>query len=147
MQNAQVKNIMSPSCQWVAPEATIQDAAKMMKDHDIGFLPVGKDDKLIGTITDRDIVLKCVLAGSSPSTAMVKDCMNSKLYYCFDDQSVDEVCESMAEMKVSRFPVVNRAKKLVGVVSYADLSAKASPTVFVDCEQKLKSIPEAKKAA
>jgi len=142
-----IKDIMSPKFQFVSPSATVQDAAQMMKKNDIGFLPVAENDKMIGTITDRDIAINAVAAGKNPASTNVKDCMNSKLYYCYDDQTADEICKNMAEMQVSRFPVVNRAKRLVGVVSYADLSAVASPAVYTHAQQKLKSVPPAQKAA
>ncbi len=142
-----IKDVMSQNFQWIAPTASVQDAAQMMKSKDIGFLPVGENDKMIGTLTDRDITLKAVAAGKDAASTKVKDCMNAKLYYCYDDQSVDDVCKNMAEMQVSRFPVVNRSKRLVGVVSYADLSAAATPAVYTAAQQALKSVPEAKKAA
>lgn len=142
-----IKDVMSPTFQWIAPNASVQDAARMMKSKDIGFLPVVESDKMIGTITDRDITINAVAAGKDTSSAKVKECMNAKLYYCYDDQTADEICENMAEMQVSRFPVVNRDKRLVGVVSYADLSAAASPEVYTSAQQQLKSVPDAKKAA
>jgi CBS domain-containing protein len=142
-----IKDVMSPTFQWIAPDASVQDAAKMMKSKDIGFLPVAENDKMIGTITDRDIAIKAVAAGKDAASTNVKDCMNTKLYYCYDDQTADEICKNMAEMQVSRFPVVNRSKRLVGVVSYADLSAAASPAIYTSAQQQLKSVPAAKKAA
>jgi CBS domain-containing protein len=108
---------------------------------------VGENDKLVGTITDRDIAMKIVASDKDASSTSVRDCMNKKMYYCYDDQSVDEVCKNMAEMQVSRMPVVNRAKRLVGVVSYADLSAAATPSVFTTAQQVLKSVAAGKKAA
>lgn len=147
MPNRHIKDVMTSSCQWISPEASIQDAAKIMKDQDIGFLPVGENDKLIGTITDRDIAIKTAAAGQSPAAAKVRDIMTAKLYYCYDDQGVDDICQNMARMGVTRFPVVNRAKRLVGVVSYADLSASASPAVYIESEKQLKSISAPKKAA
>ncbi len=78
--NAHIKEVMTASCQWIAPTATIAEAAKKMKQDDIGFLPVGENDKLIGTITDRDIAIKCVAAGQDPATTKVSACMNKKLF-------------------------------------------------------------------
>ncbi|HAJ89668.1 MAG TPA: CBS domain-containing protein [Rhodospirillaceae bacterium] len=138
---------MSPKFQWIAPDASIQEAAQMMKAKDIGFLPVAENDKMIGTITDRDIAINAVAMGKDASSCTVRDCMNQKLYYCYEDQTADEICKNMAEMQVSRFPVVNHAKRLVGIVSYADLSACASPAVYTSAQQELKSVPPAQKAA
>lgn len=142
-----IKDIMTPKFQWVAPDATVQEAAQMMKAKDIGFLPVANGDKMIGTITDRDIAINAVAMGKDITSCKVRDCMNEKLYYCYDDQTADDICKNMAEVQVCRFPVVNRSKRLVGVVSYADLSAAASPSVYTSAQQELKSVPPAKKAA
>lgn len=121
----QIKNIMTKECNWIAPDATLADAAKIMKEKDIGFLAVGENDKLIGTITDRDMAIRAVAGNKAPSTP-VKDVMTQKVMYCYDDQSIDEICDNMSEIKVRRLPVVNREKRLVGTVSLGDLSqAKA----------------------
>jgi len=121
----QIKDVMTQNCDWIAPETTLAEAAQMMKDKDVGFLPVGENDKLIGTVTDRDIVLRAV-AQNAPASENVKAVMTPKLMYCFDDQPVDEICKNMAEIKVRRLPVVNRDKRLVGVVSLGDLAQQAS---------------------
>lgn len=119
----QVKDVMSKSFNWVPPEATLAEAAQIMKDQDIGFLPVGEEDRLIGTLTDRDITIRAV-ADNLDASSSVKDVMTSKVMYCYDDQSVDEICSNMADVKVRRLPVVNRNKRLVGTVSLGDLSQK-----------------------
>lgn len=135
-----VKYVMSPSFHWVPPEATVQHAAFTMHAKDIGFLPVIEDNQIIGTLTDRDIAINIVGLGKDSAKSTVRDCMSPKVYYCYDDQTVNEVCKNMSEMKVSRFPVVNREKRLVGIVSYADLSSSASPRIFVKGQQELKSV-------
>ncbi|PCI57288.1 MAG: inosine-5-monophosphate dehydrogenase [Alphaproteobacteria bacterium] len=116
-----IKDVMSTEYQWIAPEATICEAARLMKDQDIGFLPIGENDRLIGTVTDRDITLRAVADNLNTST-QVRDIMTPQLMYCYDDQSVDEICQNMAEIKVRRLPVVNRDKRLVGTVSLGDLA-------------------------
>lgn len=117
----QIKDVMTQNCDWIAPETTLAEAAQTMKNKDVGFLPVGENDKLIGTVTDRDIVLRAVAQNAGADTA-VKTVMTPKLMYCYDDQGVDEICKNMAEIKVRRLPVVNRDKRLVGVVSLGDVS-------------------------
>ena len=117
----QIKDVMSNSCDWVAPESTLADAAQTMKAKDVGFLPVGENDRLIGVITDRDITLRAV-AGNMDATTQIRDVMTPKVFYCFDDQAVDEICTNMSDVKVRRLPVVNRDKRLVGTVSLGDLS-------------------------
>ena len=119
-----IQDIMTLECKWISPDTTIAEAARIMRDKDFGFLPVGDPDKqkLIGTVTDRDITIRCIAQGADPQTQTVKEIMTDSLFYCFDDQKVEEVCDNMREVRVRRFPVVNRAKRLVGVVSFGDIS-------------------------
>lgn len=116
----QIKDVMSQKCEWIAPDASLEQAAQAMKQQDIGFLPVGENDKLIGAVTDRDIVTRAVADGNA--SAQVRDIMTPQIKYCFEDQAVDEICQNMSEIKVRRLPVVNRDKRLVGVVSLGNLS-------------------------
>lgn len=116
----QIKDVMSQQCEWIAPDASLEQAAQTMKQQDIGFLPVGENDKLIGAVTDRDIVTRAIADGNS--SAQVRDVMTPQIKYCFEDQAVDEICQNMSEIKVRRLPVVNRDKRLVGVVSLGNLS-------------------------
>ena len=117
----QIKDVMTPQCEWIAPEVTLEEAAKIMQDKDIGFIPVGENDKLIGAVTDRDIVTRALAKGASGST-QVRDVMTPQIKYCYDDQAVDSVCQNLSDIKVRRLPVVNRDKRLVGVVSLGNLS-------------------------
>ena len=117
----QIKDVMSPQCEWIAPQTTLEQAAKIMKNQDIGFLPVGENDKLIGAVTDRDIVTRAISDGRGPLT-QVRDVMTPQIKYCYEDQAVDDICQNMSDIKVRRLPVVNRDKRLVGVVSLGNLS-------------------------
>lgn len=118
----EIKDVMTAEYNWIAPNATISEAAKIMQDKDIGFLPVGENDRLIGTLTDRDIVVRSASKNQNPQTQQVKDVMTEKVYYCYDDQNVADICTNMSEIKVRRLPVVNRDKRLVGTVSIGDLA-------------------------
>jgi CBS domain-containing protein len=137
-----IKDVMTPSCQWVSPEASVSEAAKIMRESDVGFLPVGENDRLIGTLTDRDIVTRVVASKKDASEVSVRDAMSKKLLYCYDDQTVDEICQNMAAMQIRRLPVVNRAKRLVGVVSFPDLAKAATPTTFANAEKQIASKPQ-----
>lgn len=117
-----INDVMSKDFKYISPETTVQQAAQQMRDGDFGFLPVGENDRLIGMVTDRDIAVRSAADGNNPSDTPVRDIMTPKTYYCYDDQNVDEVCDNMAEIKVRRLPVVNRDKRLVGVVSLGDVS-------------------------
>jgi CBS domain-containing protein len=132
-----VKDIMTKGCEWIAPDAPIKQAAKIMKNKDIGFLPVGENDRMIGMITDRDIVIRAVAAGKDPAKAQVRDVMTAKTFYCFDDQDVEEICNNLGEIKVRRLPVVNRDKRLVGVISVGDLAQAASRANIGQTEQQI----------
>ncbi len=137
-----IETVMTPTCTWVSPEMSVADAAKKMRDLDIGFLPVAENDRLIGTLTDRDIVARIVAARRDATEIPVRDAMTKKVYYCFDDQLVDAVTQNMAAMQVRRLPVVNRQKRLVGIVSFADLARAATPVVFVNAEKQITQKPQ-----
>ncbi|MCB1650493.1 MAG: CBS domain-containing protein [Alphaproteobacteria bacterium] len=128
---------MTPQCQWIAPDKTANDAAKIMKEQDFGFLPVGENDRLIGMVTDRDIVMRTLAEARDPQATQVRDIMTPKTYYCYDDQNVEDVCNNMGEIQVRRLPVVNRDKRLVGIVSLGDLAQGASRANVGQTEQQI----------
>ena len=118
-----VSECMTRDVRVVAPEETLQDAARMMADIDAGILPVGEDDRMIGMITDRDIAIRGVALGRAPD-AKVREIMSDEVRYCFEDDDADAVLDNMAAIQVRRLPVVDRDKRLVGIVSIADLARK-----------------------
>jgi CBS domain-containing protein len=103
------------------PDETIQQAAIAMAGLDAGVLPVGDDDRLIGMITDRDIAIRAVAGGKGPD-ARVRDVMTTDVKYCFDDQEIEDVTLNMGEIQVRRMPVVDREKRLVGILSLGDVA-------------------------
>ena len=121
-----ISKCMTRDVQLASPTQSIRDAAKMMADIDAGSLPVGQDNRLVGMITDRDIVIRAVAEGKSPET-LVREVMSQEVLYCFEDQELEEVARNMADIKVRRLPVLNRSKHLVGIVSLGDLSRKQQP--------------------
>jgi CBS domain-containing protein len=116
-----VSECMTREVQIADPNDTIAGVAKTMAKLDAGALPVGENDRLVGMITDRDIAVRAVAAGMGPN-AKVGDVMNSEVKYCYDDQEIDEVLRNMGELQVRRLPVLNRDKRLVGIVSLGDLA-------------------------
>jgi CBS domain-containing protein len=116
-----VRDAMSRDVQVVSPTQSIRDAAKIMAKIDVGVLPVGENDRLVGMITDRDIAIRAVADGKAPTTK-VRDTMSDEVLYCFDDQDLDEVAQNMSDTKVRRLPVLNREKRLVGIISLGDLA-------------------------
>ena len=116
-----VSDAMTRDVRVCTPRQSISDAARMMAELDCGVLPVGEQDRLVGMITDRDIAVRAVAQRKSPDTP-VREAMSSEVKYCFDDQPVEQVAKNMAELRVRRLPVVNREKRLVGILSLGDLA-------------------------
>jgi CBS domain-containing protein len=124
----QVDQVMSRDCRVVNANDTLQKAARIMREENLGALPVQDPDKdrLVGMITDRDIVTRCVASGKD-GDARVSDAMTKDVKYCFEDADLDETLENMAEIQLRRLPVVNREKRLVGIISLADAARYYSP--------------------
>ena len=120
-----VGNIMHRDVQIIGPDQTLRDAAVTMRRLDAGVLPVGEHDKLVGMITDRDIAIRGMAEGKGPD-AKVRDVMSHEVKYCFEDEDVAHVAGNMAELQVRRLPVMNRDKRLVGIVSLGDLAIEGS---------------------
>ena len=120
----QIREVMTSDVRLVDPATTLKDAAQMMREGDFGLLPIGENDRLVGTITDRDITIRAVASGKDPNSTTVRDAMSEGIFYCFEDQSVDEVAEMMGDKQVRRMPVLNRDKRLVGIVALGDLATE-----------------------
>jgi len=121
-----VAEVMSRDVRLASPDDSLQAVAKQMIADDVGFLPVGDRDRLVGTITDRDIVARAVAKGRDAKTK-VREVMSDEIKYCFDDEEVDHVIQNLGALQLRRLPVVNREKRLVGVISLADAARKANP--------------------
>ncbi len=116
-----VSEAMTRDVRLCTPGQTIREAAKTMADIDAGALPVGENDRLIGMVTDRDIAIRAVAQGKGPDTP-VREVMSEHVHYCFDDQEMDDVAQNMGDIRVRRLPVVNRDKRLVGILSLGDVA-------------------------
>lgn len=116
-----VREAMTRDVRLVRPDQTIRDAAKLMAELDIGALPVEENDRLVGMITDRDIAVRAVAEGKSPDTR-VRDAMSKEVKYAYEDQSIEEVTQNMGDLRVRRLPVLDRDKRLVGILSLGDLA-------------------------
>lgn len=95
-----------------------------MAEHDIGMLPVCEHDRLIGTVTDRDLVVRGLAQGADPNQAPVREVMTHEVVSCFEHQSIDEVCRVMGEKKIRRIPIVNDQMRLVGIVALGDIAVR-----------------------
>lgn len=117
-----LKDCMTKKVETVRPEATLEEAAKKMRSLDVGSLPVCDGDRLVGMITDRDITVRADAEGRIPSQARVKEVMTKEVIWGFDDQDIRDAADLMADRQVRRLPVLNREKRLVGIVSLGDLA-------------------------
>ena len=117
-----IHDLMTADVTFVRPDTSILEVARKMREADIGSTPVVDDDRLIGMVTDRDIVLRVVALGGDPATALARDAMSPGILYCYEDDTVENVLENMGDQQIRRLPVVNSDKRLVGYVSLGDLS-------------------------
>lgn len=116
-----VNEVMTSAVDLAGPEMPIREAAANMRDDNLGALPVGEDDRLIGMVTDRDIVARAISDGWDPD-ATVRNVLSEEIYYCFEDEALDRAGQLMAEHQIRRLPVLNRDKRLVGMVAVSDLA-------------------------
>lgn len=138
----QIKDLMSRDVQFVEPDTPVVDIAKTMRDKDVGSMPVAENDKLVGMITDRDIVLRCVAESHDPLTTLAREVMSPGILYTFETQDVEKAIDNMAQNRIRRMPVVDEEKNLTGFVSLGDLAA------YCDKEDKCgEALEEIRKAA
>ena len=116
-----VSEAMTRDVKICTPGQTIREVARTMAEIDAGAMPVGENDRLIGMVTDRDIAIRAVAAGKGPDTP-VREVMSEHVHFCYDDQDLDDVAQNMGDIRVRRLPVVNRDKRLVGILSLGDVA-------------------------
>ena len=119
-----LKDLMSPDVQFVSPDMPIAEAARKMRDGDFGMLPVAENDRMIGAISDRDIVVRAIAKGLGADTK-VREVMSDGIAWAYEDDSVEQAAKIMSEHQVRRLPVVNRAKRLVGIVALGDFAVQS----------------------
>ena len=120
-----LKNLMSRDVKVISPEMTIADAAKKMRDGDFGMMPVGEADRMIGSISDRDIAIRAVAEGKDGGTK-VRDVMTEGIAWAYEDDTVEQAARIMSERQVRRLPILNRDKRLVGIVALGDFAVERS---------------------
>jgi CBS domain-containing protein len=125
----QVKDMMHKGVEYVAPNAKLQLIAKKMRDYDVGAIPICEGGKTIGMITDRDIAIRALANGKDIGTLEAKDVMSKDVIFCRDTENAEDAIRIMEKNKVRRLPVLNEAKKLVGMVSLGDISHALSRDV------------------
>ena len=118
------REAMTPQAEWIDPGTTLVDAASRMRDHNIGCLPIGQNDRLVGILTDRDLTCRAVAAGLDPAKTRAGDVMTKGITWCFDDETVDDVLQRMDTKAIHHIPVLNRQKRMVGMLTLSDLALR-----------------------
>ena len=119
-----VSEVMTAKPQVIQANESVLKAAELLARNDIGGLPVEKDDRLIGMLTDRDIVVRVVAGGRDPAKTKVLDVVSEQVKYCYEDEDVEHVAENMNQLLIRRLPVMDRDKRLVGIVSIDDIKPR-----------------------
>ena len=120
----QVKDVMTHGAECTRPTATLDTVAERMKDLNVGALPVCDDGRLVGMITDRDIAVRATAMALDPAVTTVEGVMTPEIHFCYDDQAVGEAARIMQEKQIRRLLVLDRSKRLVGIVSLGDLAVE-----------------------
>jgi len=127
----QVAEVMTKNVRCIGPQASLNDAARQFKELDVGSLPVcGENDRLVGIITDRDVVVRGLTEGCNPGKTKVEESMTPGIEYCIDDQTVEDAACLMRDKQIRRLAVLNRAHRLVGIVSLGDLAIETDDEVL-----------------
>jgi CBS domain-containing protein len=117
-----VKKAMHKGVVWASPDASLSELARKMRENDIGAIPVGENDRLIGMVTDRDIVCRGLADGQNASALTARDVMTPGIVYCEDDDDIEDALELMEKKRIRRLPVINDEKRMVGILSLGDIS-------------------------
>ena len=121
-----VKDAMHKGVDWVSPDTPVTELAKLMRDHDVGAIPIGENDRLVGMVTDRDIVCKGLAQDTFDArSTTARDVMTAEIHCCREDDDLAKAVRHMEELKVRRLPVVNKSKRMVGILSLGDISRSA----------------------
>src|SRR5712692_9644012 len=129
-----VKDAMHKGVDWVNPHTPITELAKLMREHDIGAIPIGEDDRLIGMVTDRDIIRKGLAEDSFDALcATARDVMTTGIHSCREDDDLAKAVRHMEALKVRRLPVVNKNKRMIGILSLGDVSNSAPADLLSEC--------------
>ncbi len=117
-----VREAMHQGAQWVSPDTPIREIARLMREHDIGSVPIGENDRLVGMVTDRDIVCRAVADGKNLDNLKARDVMSEGIFYCREDADLQEAVRLMEEKQIRRLPVIDQNKRMVGILALGDIS-------------------------
>ena len=127
-----VREILTKNPEVIRPDASICEAARKMKEADVGMLPVCDGTRLLGAITDRDLTIRAMAEGRDPNLTHVAAVMSSQVFYCFDDDDLGEAARVMEEKQVRRLPVLDRQNRLVGIIALADLALRSDDEILAE---------------
>ncbi len=129
-----VKDAMHKGVDWVSPDTPVIELAKLMREHDIGAIPIGENNRLVGMVTDRDIVCKGLAGnGFDPSRTKASDVMTKGIHCCREDDDLSKAVRHMEALKIRRLPVINKNKRMVGILALGDISSSASGDLVSEC--------------
>ena len=129
-----VKDAMHRGVDWVSPDTPVTELAKLMCDHDVGAIPIGENDRLVGMVTDRDIVCKGLAHDTFDARrATARDVMTAEIHCCREDDDLAKAVRHIEELKVRRLPVINKNKRMVGILSLGDVSNSAPVDLLSEC--------------
>jgi len=129
-----VKDAMHKGVDWVSPDTPVSELAKLMRDHDVGAIPNGENDRLVGKVTDRDIVCKGLAQDNFDARrATARDVMTAQIHCCREDEDLAKAIRHMEELKVRRLPVINKSKRMIGMLSLGDVSHSAPVELLSEC--------------
>jgi CBS domain-containing protein len=121
-----VKDAMHRGAEWVGPETPVPEIARKMRDLDVGAIPIGENDRLVGMVTDRDITCRAVAGGKDCTKLTARDVMSKGIVFCRETEEVDDALRIMEQKQIRRLPVINDKKRMVGMLSLGDISHAAS---------------------
>jgi CBS domain-containing protein len=129
-----VQDAMHRGVEWASPDTPVTEIARMMRDRDIGSIPIGENDRLVGMVTDRDIVCSGLARdGFDPERATARDVMSEGIHCCRESDRLEDAVRHMEDLKIRRLPVIDASKRMVGILSLGDVSHAASSKVIADC--------------
>ena len=125
--NTQVSDVMTRGAHAMAPGDSLRSAAQAMDDLNVGALPVCRRNRVVGIVTDRDITVRAAARALPPDRTPLQEVMTEDVHCCYEDQSLEEVTDSMQRLQIRRMPVLDRQRQLVGMLSLGDVATKAAP--------------------
>jgi FOG: CBS domain len=124
-----VSKAMHKGVEWRGPETPVAELAKLMREKDVGAIPIGENDRLIGMVTDRDLALRALDGGKDPASLTARDVMTEGIVYCRTDEDIGDAIRLMEQKQLRRLPVIDKDKRMVGMLSLGDAAQAVSQSM------------------